>query len=101
MIGLVRFNLILKGAVLMSQMKKTSGVALAMAAAALLSTGFIATPAQAATAKVHCQGVNGCKGKSECKTADNACKGQNSCKGKGWVSLSKAKCVKKGGTVAE
>jgi hypothetical protein len=30
-----------------------------------------------------CKGINSCKGKGGCKTADNACKGKNSCKGKG------------------
>ena len=30
-----------------------------------------------------CKGMNSCKGKGGCKTADNDCKGKNSCKGKG------------------
>jgi len=52
------------------------------------------------TAKVHCQGVNDCKGKSGCKTAANACAGQNGCKGKGYVDVtSEDECKAKGGTV--
>jgi len=42
--------------------------------------------------KVKCEGVNACKGSSECKTAENECGGHNSCKGKGWVTMSKADC---------
>lgn len=42
--------------------------------------------------KVHCEGVNACKGKGECKTAANECGGLNSCKGKGWVSMTQAEC---------
>jgi len=36
-----------------------------------------------ATEKHACKGLNSCKGKGGCHTADNACKGKNSCKGKG------------------
>ena len=42
--------------------------------------------------KVHCEGVNACKGHSECKTAQNECGGLNSCKGKGWVSMTSEEC---------
>ena len=45
-----------------------------------------------AGAKIHCDGANGCKGKSECKTAQNECGGLNSCKGKGWVSMTQEEC---------
>jgi hypothetical protein len=52
------------------------------------------------TAKVHCQGINDCKGKSGCKSAANACAGQNGCKGKGYVDVaSEAECETKGGSV--
>ncbi len=45
-------------------------------------------------------GINSCKGKSACKTANNACKGQNSCKGQGFLLTKSAKsCKAKGGTV--
>ena len=50
-------------------------------------------------AKVHCYGVNGCKGKGACGTKDHDCAGKNACKGKGWVSLSEADCTAKGGEV--
>ncbi len=76
--------------------KKLTGFALATAAAGLFATAGIA-PSMAdekagGEAKVHCDGVNACKGKSACQTAHSACKGQNSCKGKGWLYMSKAEC---------
>jgi uncharacterized membrane protein len=80
-----------------------TGLAIATAAAALLSTGLLATNVQAADdGAVKCSGVNSCKGTSECKTAANECKGQNSCKGQGWVSKSSAaECTKAGGQVVK
>ncbi|MBI5256695.1 MAG: hypothetical protein HY855_09360 [Burkholderiales bacterium] len=80
-----------------------SGMSIATAAAALLSTGLLATPTvQAADGQVMCSGTNSCKGTSECKTASSACKGQNSCKGQGWVHTKSAKeCTDKGGKVVK
>ncbi len=50
--------------------------------------------------KVHCLGVNSCKGTSECGVdGAHGCSGQNACKGKGWISLAKKDCKKKGGSV--
>lgn len=78
--------------------KKLSGLAIATAAAGLFATASIPTAAVAAEAgAVHCTGVNACKGKSDCKTADNACKGMNACKGKGFIEMSSKDCAKKGG----
>lgn len=80
-----------------------SGVAIATAAAALFSTGLLATStAHAADAGVKCAGTNSCKGSSECKTASSSCKGQNSCKGQGWVTAKSAKdCTSMGGKVVK
>ena len=72
---------------------KNSGVAVATAAAMLFGTSFATTAlAQGTDAKIHCSGVNACKGQSACKSANNACKGQNSCKGKGFMEMTKAEC---------
>jgi hypothetical protein len=72
---------------------KNSGVAVATAAAMLFGTGFVSTAlADATDAKMHCSGVNACKGQSACKSANNACKGQNSCKGQGFMEMTKAEC---------
>lgn len=69
-----------------------NSAALAAAAAMIFSTVAV-TPLQAAdNAKVKCEGVNSCKGKSACATASNSCQGQNSCKGHGYLTLSKAEC---------
>lgn len=86
----------------MTTAKKLTGIALATAAAGLFATATIA-PAIAAKheGKVHCLGVNACKGKSDCATASNACKGQNACKGKGWVEMTAADCKAKGGKIEE
>jgi hypothetical protein len=69
-----------------------SKVAMAAAAATLLTSGLVGVTAAADSATVKCTGVNSCKGTSECKTATNSCKGQNSCAGQGYVSMSKADC---------
>jgi uncharacterized membrane protein len=77
--------------------KNSTGVALATAAAmlfgtALASTASAADAPKADAGKIHCTGVNSCKGQSACKSANNACKGQNSCKGKGFLEMTKADC---------
>jgi uncharacterized membrane protein len=78
-----------------------SGGALA-AAALTLAVGFASVaPANAASSggeKVHCYGVNACKGQSECKSANSSCKGQNACKAQGWIALDTNECTTRGGT---
>lgn len=75
----------------MKQGSKISGAAIATAAALLL--GSMSTTVSAAEdAKVKCEGVNACKGKSACATATSSCAGQNSCKGHGYLMLTKAEC---------
>ena len=75
----------------MMMSKSISGAAIATAAAMLFSVASI-TSASADEAKVHCTGVNSCKGQSSCKSASNSCKGQNSCKGKGFVEMTQKEC---------
>jgi hypothetical protein len=75
-----------------------SGVAIAAAAAGLFITQTVA-PVAADEAKVHCSGLNSCKGKSECASSKSSCKGQNSCKGQGWVTMDDKTCRAKGGVV--
>lgn len=82
-------------------MKKVSGAALAVAAAGLFLSGAPATVSAAETAKIHCYGVNACKGTSDCKTATNACKGQNECKGQGFVAMTAKECNAKGGRIEQ
>jgi hypothetical protein len=75
------------------RLKKSSGVALATAAAMLFGTGLVSSAFAGDEAKVHCAGVNACKGQSACKSANNACKGQNSCKGKGFLEMTAKECT--------
>ena len=75
----------------MLNVTKTTGAAIATAAALLFSSLAI-SGASAEEAKVECMGVNSCKGQSACKSANNACKGMNSCKGHGFLELTKKDC---------
>jgi hypothetical protein len=77
----------------------TKGAIVAALAAGLfgVTTPLVASAADAA--KVRCEGVNACKGKSACHTASSSCAGQNSCKGKGWVMTTEKECKDKGGKV--
>ncbi|MBV8633635.1 MAG: hypothetical protein JO002_04030 [Burkholderiaceae bacterium] len=79
-----------------------SGALIAAAAAALaLSGSASAAPAASGDDTVHCAGVNSCKGKGDCKTAENGCKGQNTCKGHGFLALKASECTAKGGKVID
>lgn len=84
--------------------KQIKGAAIATAAAGLFlsgcaTNGSSGSMSMAEAGDVHCMGINGCKGKTSCKSAKNDCKGKNSCKGKGWLKTSKADCTDKGGSV--
>ena len=79
----------------------TKGVLVAAAVAGLFSANIAIAAeggAQEAT-KVHCEGVNACKGQGACAGAGHECAGKNECKGKGWIDMSAADCTAKGGTV--
>ena len=76
----------------MQKSTKIQSIAMAAAAAVLFSAAPLTTVSAADAAKVKCEGVNGCKGQSACKTASSSCSGQNSCKGKGFLQLSKSDC---------
>lgn len=72
----------------MTQSKKTVGIALAAAAAALfVSSVQIGNAAEGSNnvVRVKCFGGNACKGQSDCKTTTNACKGLNACKSEGFT----------------
>jgi hypothetical protein len=74
-------------------MKKLTGIALATAAAGMFAM-TVAVPTAAQAAKVKCEGVNGCKGLSDCKSAGGSCKGLNACKGQGFKEMTQAECDK-------
>jgi len=70
-----------------------------MFAAGVVHAGDAMAP-KAAAKGVKCAGINSCKGKGACASADNACAGHNGCKGKGWaMARSEKACKAKGGTV--
>ena len=86
-------------------MKQTmkSGALLAAAAAAMALSGSVgaATATVSAGDMVHCAGINSCKGKSDCATAENSCKGKNACKGHGFVGTKASECLSKGGKIID
>jgi len=57
--------------------------------------------AKAGAAKVHCYGINSCKGTSDCKTAKNDCRGLNDCKGQGFKEVTAKQCKAEGGSLTE
>lgn len=70
-------------------------------AAAMAITQLAAAPAvaeDAKDAKVHCYGVNSCKGQSDCKAGKHECKGMNACKGQGFKELSAKACTEQHGS---
>ena len=79
---------------------KMKGVALAIAAAGLVSscTAAPTTDDAAAVDLIHCYGVNICGGHNDCKTADNSCGGQATCKGTGFVAMPSKACADVGGS---
>ena len=92
----------------MSQKKTTMSIAAAAATLAVSSFAFAADtpegakgPAVAAGDKVHCYGLNSCKGKSDCKTLLSSCKAKNSCEGKGFKAVKAKKCLEKGGIISD
>ncbi len=76
--------------------KTLKGMALATAAAGLfaMNTTLVSTAYAADGAKTHCEGVNSCKGMSDCKSGKSDCKGLNSCKGQGFKEMSAEACTK-------
>lgn len=79
-----------------------TGISAASTAALLALAAVNAAPAladhHAEAKKVHCHGVNSCKGTSDCKTAEHSCKGANACKGHGFKEMTAEACTKAGGT---
>ncbi len=79
---------------------KAKGIAIAAAAGAFFLAGTTAPGLALADShgshgdKVKCEGVNSCKGHSECQTDQSACNGQNECAGKGWIKMSAEECAK-------
>lgn len=99
--SLMFLTILLKELAYMRNKNKTLGVTIAAAAAIVFATAPITSTVAQAAKKVHCYGVNSCRGKSSCKTAHSDCKGNNSCKGKGVVMKSAAHCKRLGGKIVK
>ena len=78
----------------MNSTKALTGAAIAAAAAGLFAVGYAAPALADEQGKIHCEGVNSCKGKSDCASAKNSCQGQNACKGQGFKEMTKEECEK-------
>jgi len=58
----------------------------------------LAADAPADQEKVHCYGINSCKGTGDCSGKGHACAGHNACAGQGHINLPKDVCLRiKGG----
>jgi len=82
----------------------SKGIMIASAVATLVTSGALTARAadeKAGGDKVHCSGINSCKGTASCAGGGHGCKGQNSCKGQGWVETSAKECADKGGKVVK
>ncbi len=73
---------------------KNGGALLASAVAGLLVMAGSATTAGAEGNKVHCYGVNKCKGTGACGGKGHSCAGENSCKGQGFLEIDEETCLK-------
>jgi uncharacterized membrane protein len=92
----------------MSTVKTASGIASAAALLAIATLANAAPPPAGSSGKaigtrdaVHCYGVNGCKGRSDCKTATHDCKGMNSCRTDGFKEIAAGVCLRRGGTIGD
>jgi hypothetical protein len=76
---------------------KSRAISLATAAAALFlagtSTHALAEEEGTSEARIKCEGVNECKGKGACSTANNSCAGKNACRGKGFEMMTPEECA--------
>lgn len=76
-----------------------SAVALMLAAGCTNDTGDD-NEVDTNTQSLKCQGINDCKGMSECAGAESDCMGMNECAGMGWITVdSEEECTDGGGTL--
>ncbi len=74
---------------------KSQTTLLASAAALLFLAGAANaqdSPEASEVKKIHCEGVNECKGHGACSGKDNGCAGKNGCKGQGFLELTAEEC---------
>ncbi len=83
----------------MKTTRRINGVSLALAAAACFANAPL--PVIASGETVRCHGVNECRGRGACATANNQCAGQNACRGQGVLDLSREACESNNGRIEE
>lgn len=81
----------------------SAALAVAMSSSAMAASSPAGSTGAAIGAgdKVHCYGINSCKGNSDCKTTQNSCKGLNACKGHGFKGMAAMKCLESGGVISD
>lgn len=62
--------------------------------ASALTIPAAALPADEQPEKVHCYGVNKCKGVGDCGGPGQSCAGSNACKRQGFIDMDKDTCLK-------
>ncbi len=60
----------------------------------LVTAGVAGTVSAEDAKKVHCYGVNKCKGTGACGGKGHSCAGENSCKGQGFLDIDEETCLK-------
>jgi uncharacterized membrane protein len=60
----------------------------------MMAAGVVGTASADEGDKVHCYGVNKCKGTGSCGGKGHSCAGENACKGQGYLELDKETCLK-------
>ncbi|HYC56236.1 MAG TPA: hypothetical protein VEL28_14975 [Candidatus Binatia bacterium] len=76
---------------------RNRNVLLASAVVGLLAStaaGQVMAAGEAEPAKVHCYGINACKGTGDCSGKGHQCAGLNACKGQGHINLPKELCLR-------
>jgi uncharacterized membrane protein len=61
---------------------------------AMASSSPAADAPKAADDKVHCYGINACKGTGDCSGKGHQCAGLNVCNGQGHINLAKSLCLR-------
>ena len=78
-----------------TEINKKSVLIASAIAGLLVVAGMAPGSASAEDAKkVHCYGVNKCKGTGSCGGKGHSCAGENSCKGQGYLDIDAETCLK-------
>jgi len=76
------------------QINKKSALLASAITGLLVFAGVAGTASAEDAKKVHCYGVNKCKGTGACGGKGHSCAGENSCKGQGFLDIDEETCLK-------